>query len=132
MKSQSYPESIPAEYASNELLERAYRIGWNQGHGIACHNVPAIGEKLFSESLGRVTVDADNIREIHESICYEVEMNARQFSPFEFYASEFNKADESEEGSSEEAWQAHDAGVRDSISADLATYTDEDYDMESE
>ena len=127
MKSQSYPDSIPSEYVNNELLERAYRIGWNRGHGIACHNVPTIGEKLFSESLGRVTVDADNIREIHESICYEVEMNARDFSPFEFYAAEFNRAD-----ASEEAWEAYDQGVCDSISADLATYTNNDYGINAE
>ena len=132
MKSQSYPDSIPSEYANNELLERAYRIGWNRGHGIACHNVPTIGERRFSESLGRVTVGADNIREIHESICYEVEMNARQFSPFEFYAAEFNKVDESEEGGSEEAWEAYDQGVCDSISADLATYTNDDYGIAAE
>lgn len=97
MKSQSYPESVPAEWAKHEDTDRAYRMGWSRGHGIACHNVPTIGETIRSDSLGRVTVDAENIREIHESACFEAESNSRQFSPFEFIASEFNRRDEEPE-----------------------------------
>lgn len=96
-KSQSYPETVPAAYAKHSDTERAYRMGWNHGHGIACHNVPTLGEKVFSESLGRVTVDAENIREVHESACFEAESNSRQFSPFEFIASEFNERDKEPE-----------------------------------
>lgn len=94
MKSQSFPETIPAAYAGNEILSHAYRKGWNHGHGIACHNVPTLGEHVRSDSLGRVTVDAENIREIHEDACRASADNARQYSPFEFTAKAFNDLDE--------------------------------------
>lgn len=130
MKSQSYPETIPAKFAGNEALESAYRTGWNQGHGIACHNVPKLGERIFSEARGRVTVDEDNIREIHESECYAAEWNARQFSPWEFIAQEFNSADEDSDACPDALWDAYEQGVSDAISADLATYEDSDYGIE--
>lgn len=123
MKSQSYPETIPQAYADNEILSRAYRIGWNRGHGIACHNVPTLGDKVFSESLGRITVDEENIREYHESLCFEAEVSGRDFSPFEFIASEFNKLDEDNEGLSDEAWEAYDTGVTVDTSKFLAVVT---------
>lgn len=103
-------------------LADAYARGWNHGHGIACHNVPRLGDKLFCDSLGRVTVDADNIREVHQSLCYEAESNSRSYSPFEFIAHEFNESQDSEA-----LWEAFETGANDAIAADLATYTDEDY-----
>lgn len=125
--------NIPDTYAANETLSSAYRNGWNHGHGIACHNVPEIGAKLFVEDMGRVTVDANNIREVHQSFCFSAESNSRQYSPFEFLAHDLNSLDDEtdeekeNEISSEEAWEAFEAGVSDSIFADLATYSDEDY-----
>lgn len=92
--SRSYPENIPAAFASNEYLSDAYRKGWNHGQGIACHNVPTLGDKLWVESIGRVTVDAENIREVHEALCFEAAENSRSYSPFEFTAAEFNAARE--------------------------------------
>ena len=120
---------IPNQYATHEITSNAYARGWNHGHGIACHNIPEIGAKIFSDSLGRVTVDAENIREVHESECYAAESNSRDFSPFEFTAHEFNRLGDEEESeiSSDEAWEAFEAGVGDSISHDLSSYTDEDY-----
>lgn len=138
MKSQSYPESIPASYAGNETLASAYRAGWNHGHGIACHNIPELGSKLFVDDMGRVVVDAENIREVHQSLCFSAESNSRQYSPFEFLAHDLNSLGEDEdeaeetEATSEEAWEAFEFGVSDSIFADLATYTDEDYGIESD
>jgi hypothetical protein len=159
MRSQSYPASIPDAYASQTDLSDAYRAGWNHGHGIACHNVPTIGARIFSDSLGRVTVNAANVREVHEAACFEAADNARQYSPFEFTAHAFNQygdggwfilpygedkrgpfdseaearaeADEDDDiaelPSSEEVWQAFEAGQADAIAADLATYDDADY-----
>lgn len=126
--------NIPESYASNETLSSAYRSGYNRGHGIACHNVPTLGENILSDSLGRVTVDAENIREIHQDSCFSAEMNGRDFSPFEFLAHELNSLDDEEnsETSSDEAWEAYEQGVSDAISADLATYSDEDYGIEAE
>ncbi len=128
-------KTIPAQFSSNETLSNSYKMGWNHGHGIACHNVPKLGAKIFTDGMGRVTVDSENIREVHESICYEAEINSRDFSPFEFTAHELNSLDDEEnenEISSEEAWEAFEAGTSDAISADLATYSDEDYGIENE
>lgn len=134
-KSQSWPESVPADYAGHEKTADAYRRGWNHAHGIACHNVPAIGDSVWTDDLGRVTVDAENVREVHASLCYAAESHARCFSPWEFTAAEFNAAGYDGDGGyrddgapySEELWTAYEAGVADSIAADLATYRDEDY-----
>ena len=92
-KSQSYPETVPAEFTAEDTQE-AYRRGWNHGHGIACHNVPTLGETVWTDSIGRVTVDAENIREVHESNCYEAADNSRLYSPFEFTTKEFNDSGE--------------------------------------
>ena len=135
----NYPETIPSQFAADHLTD-AYKRGWNHGHGIACHNVPTLGEKLWSNSFGKVTVDAENIREVHADNCHEAESNSRSYSPFEFTAKEFNDADRDEngefdpdkEGSADELWEAFDAGINDAISADLEEYTDEDYGIEEE
>jgi hypothetical protein len=129
MKSQNTPANIPLEYSSNQTLTAAYRIGWNTGHGIACHNVPTLGEEVRSDSLGRITINAENIRDVHQEACFEAEMSGRDFSPFEFIARDFNELGEGsgDEPSSDEAWEAYEQGVSDAIAADLATYSDEDY-----
>ena len=123
------PLQIPDRLASSEVLSLAYARGFNHGHGIACHNVPTLGAKVLSDSLGRVTVDAENIREVHESACHEAESSSRDFSPFEFLAHELNELGDGEESgtSSEDAWAAFDEGISDAIGADLATYDDEAY-----
>lgn len=138
--SKSHPDTIPAKYAASETLADAYKRGWSHGHGFACHNVPTIGETYWTDSDGKVECDADNVRDVHASLCYAAESNSRQFSPFEFTAHEFNSAETDKdgkwnpdlEGTSEELWNAFDAGISDSISADLAEYTDEDYGIEAE
>lgn len=124
----SYPNVIPPHFQVEELAD-AYRRGWNHGHGIACHNVPTLGEKLWTEGLGRVTVDADNIREVHADNCYAAESNSRSYSPFEFTAHEFNEYGEGDDDSlsSEELWEAFEEGTTDAINADLSEYTDDDY-----
>jgi len=83
------PDTIPDAYTAPRLAD-AYRLGWNHGHGIACHNVPELGAKLWTDSLGRVTVDADNIRDVHQDACFAAADNARCYSPFEFTAKAFN------------------------------------------
>jgi len=136
----NYPETIPAEFAADEKQADAYKRGWNHGHGFACHNVPDLGAKLFLDDMGRVTVTAENIREIHQSLCYAAESNSRSFSPFEFTAAEFNGADCDEngafdpekEGTAESLWAAFDQGWQDAMAADLAEYTNADYGIESD
>jgi hypothetical protein len=133
--------NTPNKYAANETLTRAYAKGYNHGHGIACHNVPDMGAHVWTEDMGRMVVNRENIRDIHQSFCFQAESNSRQYSPFEFTAHEFNSlgnGDECEGGeelsetTSEEAWEAFEEGVSDAILADLATYTDEDYGIEPE
>lgn len=128
------PTAILEVSAYHPALEDAYLTGWDHGHGIACHNVPTIGETVWTEGLGRVTVDAENIREVHESLCFEAELNARQFSPFEMIAHEFNGYGDGDEDtpSADELWDAYNEGVCDAIRADLAEYTDEDYGIEDD
>ncbi len=123
----SFPPMIPHPWNKDDLLVDAYKRGWSHGHGIACHNVPTMGAKLFSESLGRVTVDAENIREVHQDACYSAADNARCYSPFEFTANEFNESEYADD-----LWEAFEAGTGDAISADLEEYTDEDYGIEPE
>lgn len=131
--SKSYPDSIPADFASDEKQTDAYRRGWNHGHGIACHNVPSLGDKIWTESLGRVVVDAENIREVHQDACFAAADNSRSYSPFEFTAHEFNEADETDgEGTTESLWEAFERGTADAITADLAEYNDENYGIEAE
>jgi len=125
--STSYPSEVPFPYSGDDLLTDAYRRGWNHGHGIACHNVPRLGEKLFTESMGRVTVTAENIREVHQDSCYTAESNSRSYSPFEFTAHEFNESE-----FADDLWEAFEAGTNAAIEADLSEYTDSDYGIEFE
>jgi hypothetical protein len=124
----SHPTSIPHEYASDDLLKDAYERGYAHGHGFACHNVPTIGKKYRTDGLGKVVADAKNVREIHESFCFEAEEHSRSYSPFEHTAKEFNENEEY----SDDLWEAFDAGIAAAISADLSEYTDEDYGIEAE
>jgi hypothetical protein len=124
---------VPFPYSADDILSDAYKRGWNHGHGLACHNVPELGSKLFVEDMGRVTVDAENIREVHQSLCYAAESNSRCYSPFEFTAHEFNSHDlETDNIDSGEVWEAFEAGTNAAIDADLSTYSDEDYGIEQD
>jgi hypothetical protein len=124
-----YRDHIPHAYTVDDLLESAYRKGWDHGHGLACHNVPRLGQTYWTESDGRITADRDNIRDLHATLCHEAESNSRQFSPFEFTACELNANDE---GVSEELWNVFEEGIAAAIAADLATYDDDDYGIEPE
>ena len=116
----NYPETIPAAFASDSL-ERAYRLGWNHGHGIACHNTPSIGDAIDRSidwiGLGK-TVTPENIAEYHELLCFAAESGSREYSPFEFIAHELNESDDANE-----LWEAFESGVADSIRADLKGYS---------
>lgn len=116
---------IPSAYATNPETERAYLLGRRHGHGIACHNVPSIGDAICRSidwvGLGK-TVTAENAKEYHELLCFAAESSSRDYSPFEFVAHEFNESEDSED-----LWAAFEAGVSDSIHSDLSAYSIEDY-----
>ena len=105
-------------------IAEAYMTGRNEGHGLACHNVPQVGETYFTERDGRVTCDLDNAKELHETLCHEAAENARCFSPWEFVARDLN---ELPEGIRESAWESYELGVEDSIAEDLKRYDLRDY-----
>lgn len=105
-------------------LADAYMCGRNNGHGVAGHNVPRIGETYCTERDGRVTCDLDNAAEIHEALCLEAERNGRQFSPWEFTARDMNDLPEDVR---DDAWELYEMGVHDAIAEDLKRYDLRDY-----
>jgi hypothetical protein len=117
----NYPETIPAAFATDSNLERAYRMGWKHGHGIACHNLPSIGDAIDRSidwvGLGKLVTE-ENIAEYHELLCFAAESASRDYSPFEFVAHEFNESDDAES-----LWEAFEAGIADSIREDLESYS---------
>ena len=115
----------PHPWSGDDSLTDAFQRGVNHGHGLACHNVPRIGQKLLLDDMGRVTVTAENIREVHQSLCYAAEDHSRQYSPFEFTAAEFNGQE-----FPDDFWEAFQAGIDAAILADLETYSEEDYGIE--
>lgn len=135
----SYPDVIPEAYKAHEDLESAYLKGWSQGQGLACHNVPTLGKTYWLDSEGKLTADVDNIRDVHQALCFAGADNSRQYSPFEFTAREFNSrrseysipdGSDDDTVSSEAMWEAFETGTADAIFADLAEYDDESYGIE--
>lgn len=93
----------------------AYERGFNRGFNCASwQDLPEIGETMRTDSDGKVTVDESNQWDVVQSLAYESESSGRDYSPFEFTASEFNKA-----RNSEARWEAFDAGITDGISVNI-------------
>ena len=99
----------------------AYLSGFDRGFNCASwQDLPEIGSRVYTESDGYVIVNDENQWDVVQSLAYDSESNGRQFSPFEFTASEFNSAeDEDGEDISEELWEAFDAGITDGIAANI-------------
>ena len=94
----------------------AYERGFERGYNCASWiDVPEVGSVIWTDSDGRVTIDEDNQWDVVSSLAYENESNDREFSPFEFTASEFNKA-----RNSDARWEAFDEGIADGISANVS------------
>jgi hypothetical protein len=94
----------------------AYDRGFVRGYSCASwQDLPELGQSVFTDSDGRQTVDEDNQWDIVQSLAYESESNDRSYSPFEFTASEFNKA-----RNADARWEAFDAGISDGIAANIA------------
>ena len=103
-------QNIPKQFKT-PTTRNAYRRGYRRGFNIASYqNLPEVGETFFLDSEGRVTVSEENQWDVVQSLAFEGESNDRQYSPFEFTASEFNKA-----RNSEARWEAFDAGIADGI-----------------
>ena len=108
----------------DDLLADAYRRGFDHAHGIACHNVPTIGARI-DKSVDRHGlgdwVTAENIRDYHQLLCYAADENTRSTR-----RSSSPRVNSTHRNMPRDP-EAFDAGVSDSITADLLTYTDADY-----
>jgi len=107
------PETIPT-------IGAAFDAGYNHAHGIACHNVPKIGDSYWTESEGKILVDADNVQDVHATLCFEAESNARCYSPWEHIAHDLNSQED--EWLTETLWTVYDLGVAAAIEHDLKGY----------
>ena len=136
------PQTIPHPWDKDELLSEAYRRGWNHGHGVACHNVPSLGDPVSRcvdwQGIGN-TVTAENIRDYHQMLTFAGADGSREYSPFEFTAHWINTgggddtlSDDNRATYADDMWEAFDAGQNDAITFDLSSYTDEDYGIETE
>ena len=100
----------------HEDVQDAYLRGFDRGYNCASWiNLPEIGAKVWTDSDGYLIVDADNMWDIVGALAGDGESNDRQFSPFEFTASEFNGNEEL----SEELWDAFDNGINEGINANV-------------
>ena len=95
----------------------AYQLGYNNGHGLACHNVPALGSPICPSvdwvGLGH-TVTTLNIRDYHVLLCHAAEQASRSPEIAEIFATHKN---------SDKLQEAYDQGVADAIDADVAATT---------
>ena len=99
--------------------EDAYLRGFDRGYNCASwQDLPEIGDSIWTDSDGRVTVDDDNMWDVVQSLAYTAELGDRDFSPFEFTAAEFNRADGEED--SEELWEAFEEGISDGIHSNIS------------
>jgi hypothetical protein len=116
-------KAVQAAYVTEHERD-AFAAGYGHAHGIACHNIPVIGQGYWTDE-GRITAKtAEEARELHAILCYDAERNARYYSPWECTAHEINSLPESDRDS---AWKAYEHGVSMAITHDLMTYTDADY-----
>jgi len=99
----------------NKSEARALGVAAGRNAARFC-DIPEIGTLTpLSLGLGAVIVTRENIEEIARSCAFESEMGARDFSPFEFTAHEFNSAGDRSEG----LWEAFDAGVAAAIDREI-------------
>lgn len=108
--------SVPQEHIE---FADDYLAGYERGFNAASWcDEPEIGERIprHIDWVGYGEVSEDNIQEVHEMLAFESESASRDYSPFEFTAHDLNK----DEDTSEERWEAFDAGIADGIRAELA------------
>lgn len=100
-----------------DTLKDAYQLGYTNGHGLACHNVPTIGSPICPSvdwvGLGH-TVTALNIRDYHVLLSHVAEQAGRSPEIAEVFATHDDP---------DELQEAYDLGVADAIEADVAATT---------
>ena len=86
--------------------------GFNRGHNIASwQDMPEIGDKVdkYIDWFGYDVVDQDNILDVCVLYANAAEENDRQYSPFEFTASELNEITDSKPY---DVWQVFDEAIQ--------------------
>jgi len=121
MQSSQLELAIKARDSYETERERgAFSSGYDHAHGIACHNVPELGKTYFLESEGCIKPETQaEAREVHIAMCFEAELNARCYTPWEFVAKKIDDLDEFER---EDAWEAYENGVELAILHDVGDY----------
>lgn len=105
---------VPKQFKTPTTRD-AYERGYDRGFNVASwQDLPEVGESIYIDGEGRITVDDENQWDVVSQLAYAGESNDRQYSPFEFTASEFNKA-----RNSEARWDAFDNGIADGIAANI-------------
>jgi hypothetical protein len=94
----------------------AYEMGFERGESVASWiDIPELGTEIkHIDYVGYETVTEENFLDVMEMFAFEAESNGREYSPFEFTASEFNKA-----RNSESLWEAFDNGIADGIRKEM-------------
>jgi len=101
----------------------AYLTGFDHGRSCASWiDVPTLGERVSPEIdwVGYGNVTAGNVLEVMELYAHAAEENARQFSPFELTAHEFNTNNDPDT-----AWEDYDEGVHAGILFELSSREDD-------
>ena len=94
-----------------------YKKGYNRGFYIASlQDCPEIGTKIELDNFKGVIKDILDLEEVFEEMCYDAEINDRDFSPFEFTAKELNDLEETEDY---EVWEEFEKGITDGINKNI-------------
>ena len=96
----------------------AYEMGLDRGRNVASWvDMPELGTKIPRniDWVGYDVVTEDNMADVMELYAFAGESNDREYSPFEFTASEFNHA-----RNSESLWESFDRGITDGIRKEIS------------
>lgn len=103
-----------------DTIKDAYQLGYNNGHGLACHNIPALGSPICPSvdwiGLGP-TVTKENRRDYHALLAHVAEQTSRSPEIAEIFATHEN---------ADELHDVYYLGVADAIEADIAEHESAD------
>lgn len=102
--------------AANAALEKytdpaeqeCFADGYNNGHGLVCHNMPEMYSKVhLPDEINPVEVNPENYIDIVTQLALAAEEHSRCFSPWEQIANRINSLDDD----SLHYWNIYDEGV---------------------
>lgn len=95
-------------------IDEIYNTGFAHGQSLVNCNIYDTNLKNLSSD------DIEEFKERVRILCWEVDENVRQYSPFEFFCHDMNSAE-----NSEEAWEAYEEGIGDGINAEIDYFCEE-------